>query len=134
MTVTGAPRLKLGLGGGAERWADYESGSGSSMLTFRYEVQYSETSAQGVRVPANTLQLNGGTIISKFSTTPANLAHAALAADPNHKVNGGVDPNAPPPPPPRLLAGAVGHPTRRRTSAARGSRRWCWCEARRWCP
>ena len=90
--VTGAPRLKLGLAAGAsgERWAAYESGTGTATLTFAYRVVAGDVSSAGVSVRENTLELNGGSIRA-VSTVPANLRaglrHGGLGHDPAHRVD-----------------------------------------------
>ena len=56
-----------------EFWAGYESGSGTSALTFAYTVAEPNTAPSGIAVLANTLELNGGTIGS--GGTDADLAH-----------------------------------------------------------
>ena len=89
--VTGPPRLKIDFssGAGGERWADYASGSGKKTLEFAYTVAQGDASSAGVAVPANTLELAGGTIRSASAPGEnAGLAHAGLAHDPNHKVDG----------------------------------------------
>ncbi len=91
VTVTGVPRVKLDFstGAGDEKWADYASGSGTTTLEFAYTVAAGDASSAGAAVLANTLELNGGTIVS-VSTTGENatLTHAGLAHDANHKVDG----------------------------------------------
>ena len=89
--VTGPPRLKIDFssGAGGEKWAAYASGSGTKMLEFAYTVAARDLSTDGVAVLANTLELDGGTIRSASSAGEnANLAHAGLAHDPNHRVDG----------------------------------------------
>ena len=91
MVVTGAPRLKLdfGYGAGAERWAVYASGSGTTMLEFAYTVAQGDTASEGIAVPANTLELNGGTIrVASAAGEHARLAHPGRARDRAHKVDG----------------------------------------------
>ena len=57
--VTGAPRLKIGMGDG-EKWADYESGSGTAALVFAYgPVAAADDAPLGIAVLADTLELNG---------------------------------------------------------------------------
>ena len=50
------------------------------------------TSPTGIAVLANTLQLNGGTIASAETETNANLAHAGLGHDSDHKVDWRLSP------------------------------------------
>lgn len=87
--VTGAPRLKIDMDPAdwGEKWVGYESGGGTASLTFAHEVVQPNFSTQGIAVLANTLELNGGTIRSAATGADADLAHAGLAHDPNHKVD-----------------------------------------------
>ena len=89
VAVTGTPRVQIDFssGTGDERWADYASGSGTTMLEFAYEVVANDLSADGVAVLANTLALNGGTIRLEATSIDADLSHAALGHDPSHKVD-----------------------------------------------
>ena len=96
VAVTGAPRLKLALGAGAERWAAYASGSRSAALAFAYTVAQADASSAGVAVLANTLALNGGTIRSAASGRDAALAHGGRAHDAAHKVDGALPDITPP--------------------------------------
>ena len=92
-TRGGTPRLKLDLAPGRndEKWAAYESGTRTDTLTFAWRVGASSTSAAGIAVPANAIDLNGGKIIAFSSygrpAVEADLAHARLARDPDHKVD-----------------------------------------------
>ena len=90
VTATGAPRLKLDFqdGEGDERWASYESGSGSTTLVFAYAVAEGDDSQDGIAVLSNSLALNGGTIVSSSdASTNALLAHTGLASNPDHRVD-----------------------------------------------
>ena len=86
VTVTGTPRIPFTLGT-ATKQANYTSGSTSTKLVFAYTVASGDTDTDGIAVAANALELNGGTIKSSGSVN-ANLAHTALSADANHKVDG----------------------------------------------
>ena len=87
-TAGGKPRLKIKMDPGyGEKWADYASGSGTTMLEFTYTVKEPNLSPQGIAVLANTLDLNGGTIVSTSSTVAADLSHKKLAPDSEHKVD-----------------------------------------------
>ena len=91
--VTGAPRLKIKMDPTwGEFWANYESGSGATALTFAYTVAEPNTSPRGIAALANTLELNGGTVRSASSGDHAKLAHTGLNHDPNHKVDWRVPP------------------------------------------
>ena len=88
MNVTGTPQLGFKLHPNfPAKQANYESGSGTSMLTFAFNIQQHNNAPDGIEVVANTLALNGGTITTAVGGVPADLAHAGLPADPNHKVN-----------------------------------------------
>ena len=85
--VTGTPRLKIDMDPAewGEKWASYESGSGTGGLIFAHTVVEPNISTQGVAVLANTLELNGGTI--RAGGADARLAHDGLAHDPDHQVD-----------------------------------------------
>ena len=87
VAVTGTPRLSIKMDPNfGEKWATYSSGSGTNTLTFTYTVVNPNTSTQGIAVLQNTLQLNGGTIISTTGGRDADLSHSGLDHDDNHKV------------------------------------------------
>ena len=88
VAVTGTPQLKIKMGPTfGEFSADYESGSGTTQLTFGYKVVSPNTSTAGIAVLENTLELDTGTIESAATHAAAVLTHAGLAHDPAHKVN-----------------------------------------------
>jgi hypothetical protein len=60
VTVSGAPRLQLDVGG--TTFASYASGSGSSALVFNYTVGAGDTSSDLDYSSTTALELNGGTI------------------------------------------------------------------------
>ena len=81
--VTGAPRIELTVGHD-RRYAGYRSHfvqsdpSGvQTLVSFRYTVAEGDADADGVAVPANGLELNGGTITNDLGNgpTPAQIAH-----------------------------------------------------------
>ena len=88
VTVTGRPRLKIDMDPAdwGEKWAAYASGSGTTALTFTHTVVEPNISTQGIAVLGDTLELNGGGIQSA-SSVDADLAHAGLAHDAEHKVD-----------------------------------------------
>ena len=90
--VTGTPRLKIAMGTSAsdERWAAYESGSGTTMLTFVYTVVAADRAANGIAVLENTLALNSGTLKVAGTQNNVVLNHPGQGADPNHKVDGSL--------------------------------------------
>lgn len=59
VVVTGTPRLVLTIGS-TTAYADYQSGSASASLTFRYLVQAGDLDANGIAL--NSLDLNAGSI------------------------------------------------------------------------
>ena len=88
--TNGTPRLKLDLDAdedSGERWALYESGSGTDTLTFAWAAAAPDEAAAGIAVPADTLELNGGTIVSAATGAAAALGHAGL--DPRLGAQGG---------------------------------------------
>ena len=97
----GTPRLKIKLHADhGERWAEYESGSGTTILTFAYAIANADSSSDGTtdagaRVLANSLELNGGRIRSMSSSRDASLAHAVLGPSSTQKVNGALDAQPP---------------------------------------
>ena len=92
--VTGTPRLKIDMDPAhwGEKWASYESGSGTGSLTFAHTVVQPNYSTQGIAVLANSLQLNGGTIRSDGAD--AELAHDGRPHDANHKVDWQMQPES----------------------------------------
>ena len=90
VNVIGAPRLKLDFrtGEGDEQWATYESGSGTTALVFAYTMAEGDDSQDGVAVLGNTLELNGGTIVSTSdNANNAELAHTGLVHSADHRVD-----------------------------------------------
>ncbi len=87
VTVTDTPRLAIDMDPAdwGQKWANYESGSGTTSLTFAHMVVEPNLSTQGIAVLANTLELNGGTIASAAGA--ADLSHDGLAHDASHKVD-----------------------------------------------
>ena len=85
VTVTGSPGLELDIGGAAKP-AEYES-SGGSKVVFHYAVVEGDTDTDGVAIGENKLTLNGGSI-KDGADNAADLSHDALAAQPDHQVDG----------------------------------------------
>ncbi len=87
--VEGAPQLKIDMDPAhwGQKWAVYESGSGTADLVFAYEVVQPNESTRGIAVLEDTLELNGGAIKSMATEADADLSHAGLDHDPNHKVD-----------------------------------------------
>ncbi|MCO4753355.1 MAG: hypothetical protein KC478_02680 [Bacteriovoracaceae bacterium] len=60
--VTGTPRVALNIGG-VTRYASYQSGTGTSALTFRYQVQNTDLDTDGIDLSSASIDLNGGSLI-----------------------------------------------------------------------
>lgn len=60
MVVTGAPRIAIDVGG-VTKYADYQSGSGSTTLVFDYVVGAGDLDSTGISV-TGLVSLNGGTL------------------------------------------------------------------------
>ena len=83
--VTGTPRVALDIGGSTV-YATYVSGSGSSALVFQYVIQASQTDVNGIAIPLNALELNGGTL-KDAAGNDAVLAHGAVADNASYQVD-----------------------------------------------
>ena len=90
-TASGTPRLGVSVGAN-ERPAGYDAGSGTTTLTFSWPVKPADLDADGISVAANRLTLRGATITDLAGNAPANLNHAALAAQSGHRVAGNRSP------------------------------------------
>ncbi|MDE0601988.1 MAG: hypothetical protein OXI56_09390 [bacterium] len=88
-TAGGVPRLLIDFSteNWGHKWAGYESGSGTSVLTFTHTVAVPNYSSQGVAVPADSLETNGGSITSVASGTAAVLSYLERGHDPEHLVD-----------------------------------------------
>ena len=86
--VAGSPQLVLTIGT-SERRADFFGGRNpSTAVRFQYTVEASDLDADGISVPANAVDLNGGSIKLADNTVDAAVTHAAIPADPTRKVDG----------------------------------------------
>jgi hypothetical protein len=87
VTVTGSPRIAVvGLN---SKFFTYFSGSGTSTLVFRYIVVTDDSATSGVGIGANTLSLNGGTMVDSAGLN-LPLSHLAIAQSTSHRVDGVV--------------------------------------------
>ena len=94
VTVTGSPLFRLRISDGTtinNRDAAYVSGSGSNALVFGYTVVAADDDDNGIWIPANALMLNSGTIQDGDSNN-ADITHAQLGQQNDHKVDGSIDP------------------------------------------
>ena len=92
-TSGGTPRIafRLDADPNPNRWAVYSSGSGGTALVFTYRVQADDMDDDGIRLPANSIQLFSGTIVD--ATDPivdATLTYAAPGLQSGHKVDGSL--------------------------------------------
>ena len=93
--VTGSPRLRMVVGEG-KRWAHYQSGSDSAILTFAYTVKAEDRDDDGIRFGKNALNRNGGAI-EDADGNRARMKHSPVADDPSHRVKGSPEsPNSSP--------------------------------------
>jgi len=69
VTITGNPRLRLNIGGNT-RYANYQSGSGSTNIIFRYTVAAGDLDTDGI-VITSPLDLASGDIVNSGSVTTA---------------------------------------------------------------
>ena len=88
VTVTGRPYLMLEFDRDESRRARYKNGSGTERLVFEYCVGRWDRDMSGIAVSPDPLHLNGGTITAVSDGVEADLDHAGLPDDPNHKING----------------------------------------------
>ena len=88
--VTGSPRVALTIGTNT-RYATYDSVSTTRpfRLRFVYTVQASDMDADGISIPADAVELNGGAItLPGVPTVAAVLTHSQVDNDPMRKVDG----------------------------------------------
>ncbi len=94
-TTDGTPSLSVRIGNAdarsRDREAKYQRGSGSSTLQFEWKVLANDRDNNGIRILADSLELNGGTIRNTTNLTDALLTHPlpggnGIFAD--HKVDG----------------------------------------------
>ena len=85
--VTGTPRIQLTVGSSTV-YANYQSGSGTANLVFRYSVGASDVDTDGIQTVGTSVALNGGTINDEFGDA-ADLSITATSY-PDKKVDGTV--------------------------------------------
>ena len=88
--ITGTPQLELDFAGTPKPAACYLLASPNmTTMLCGYTVVMGDSAPNGIAIAANKLTLNGGMIYATGSTTTtAVLAHAAVAIDAAHKVDG----------------------------------------------
>ena len=85
-TTNGTPRLIVVVGTN-NRYAGYDSGTGTSKPVFAYTIASGDSDTDGISVTANSLELNGGAI-TDGAGNPSKLTHAGIATQSAHKVDG----------------------------------------------
>ena len=85
-TTSGTPRLTFKIGT-ADKIAAYTAGTGTQHIRFKYRVAGGDEDTNGISIEANSLELNGGTIIGSIGNT-ATITHTAVADQSGHKVDG----------------------------------------------
>ena len=89
VTVTGTPQIGLTIGSQTRQAVYDTTQSKGTLLVFSYNVQATDTDADGISIAANALALNSGTInLASDTTTAAVLAHASVGTDDTRKVDG----------------------------------------------
>ena len=85
-TTGGTPRVTLDIAG-QPRYASYTgAGSANGQILFDYTVLVGDQDDDGVKVLANSLDLNGGTIQATDDSANATLTHSAITFT-THKVD-----------------------------------------------
>ena len=72
--------------GSNTRTADYSTNSGPN-VDFSYTVRSGDSDSDGISIAANSLSMSGNNIVDPVGDNNAFLAHHALAADSNRKVD-----------------------------------------------
>ena len=86
VSVTGAPQLTIRIGT-LDRVGTYTAAASTpTMLRFEYTVTGTDYDRSGISVPANSLDLNAGTIKSTSSDVDAALLHREIGDKEMHKV------------------------------------------------
>ena len=90
--VTGTPQLAFCLNRSGqsckEKKADYDRGSDSETVVFRYTVQAGDEDNNGIWIEADAVSLNGGAITQEDdSSRAAYLGHGVQGTQADHRVN-----------------------------------------------
>ena len=85
VNVTGTPEIQLQIGGTTKN-AGYQSGSSTDEITFAYTIVSGDSDVDGISIPANSIQLNGGNI-TDIPGNPADLKHSEVSAELPHRVD-----------------------------------------------
>ncbi len=93
VTVTGSPQLNFvtnDTGGSSPetRQATYDSGASTGTeLVFNYTITSGDFDEDGIELPRDPIDLNGGTIVSQASSDNADLAFAGRSDQAAHKIH-----------------------------------------------
>ncbi len=85
-SITGSPRIRLTIGD-ETRYAEFSENL-SVLAFFEYTVQADDRDTNGISIPANPFDLNGGTIKERFLGFNQDLTFAGLSDQSGHKVDG----------------------------------------------
>lgn len=89
VTVSGSPRLVLGIGKDIRHAAWDSEASAGPIVAFRYGVTLQDWDADGISIGANAVDLNGGAIRNVNGVAAdVNLGPHAIAQDPGRQVLG----------------------------------------------
>ena len=91
VTVTGSPQVTLIIGTQTRQAAYSTSWEDGRYTHFSYVVQEGDRDEDGISIPANALDRNGGTITAAAGATDADLTHATVAPERARKVDGSSD-------------------------------------------
>ena len=91
--VTGTPQFALNISGTVVQ-ANYSAGSGTANLIFTYTILASQNDSNGISIAANSLSLNGGTILDSSANTAVALTNDAWLDNQNFRIDN-MPPSAP---------------------------------------
>ena len=80
--------IRVGDDGTSYRRAEYVSGSGTTRLTYRYQVQLTDLDADGISVPSSGLVRELPTTSPALGSIPVARDYTGLDEDAGHKVDG----------------------------------------------
>ena len=94
VTVSGSPRLALGIGEETRHAALDGGASAGPRLVFRYAVALGDRDADGITIAADALDVSDGSIQSAAGVAAdINLGQHAITNDRNHPVLGAIPPS-----------------------------------------
>jgi hypothetical protein len=86
VAVTGTPQLGLTVGSTVVQASYIATGSTATQLKFNYTILPNQTDANGIAIAANSLRLNGGTILDLAGNT-TTLTHLAVSDNAGYIVD-----------------------------------------------